>query len=291
MRLPRLQRPLSAAAAACAAPAAFAADGERLLWRGPNADILAEARDDGLCVKRMPDRANAAHEIAAMRTVDGIRNCVRLRGARRRDGHAEILMTRYDRSLLDVVVDVRRGEPLPPDDVARITGDVLASVVQCHQRGIAHLDVKPDNLMQDGDATVLIDFGSAHAFEPALDAETPRPTRAASGTEEYASPEQKRDAFCPRKTDMWGVAATACALLTAQMPSEGRARLDEILPRNSALGEVLAGGLVTDPADRIAPLDALAPASGNPRQLRFNMTVYESMRAMFVSRSRELAQR
>ena len=35
----------------------------------------------------------------------------------------------------------------------------------------------------------------------------------------------------------------------------------------------------------------LRPVSRKPLQLRFNMTLYESMRAMFVSRSRELVQR
>ena len=33
------------------------------------------------------------------------------------------------------------------------------------------------------------------------------------------------------------------------------------------------------------------PVSENPLQLRFNMTLYESMRAIFVSRSRERVQR
>ena len=45
-----------------------------------------------------------------------------------------------------------------------------------------------------------------------------------------------------------------------------------------------------DAAARAAPR-RLRAVSRKPLQLRFNMTLYESMRAMFVSRSRELVQR
>ena len=42
--------------------------------------------------------------------------------------------------------------------------------------------------------------------------------------------------------------------------------------------------------ERDMPEDESAPVSRKPFQFHFNMTLYESMRAMFVSRSRELVQ-
>ena len=54
------------------------------------------------------------------------------------------------------------------------------------------------------------------------------------------------------------------------------------------VGELLARGFGVE---RAAPVDHLEPVSKKPLQLRFNMTLYELMRATFVSRSRELVQR
>ena len=54
-----------------------------------------------------------------------------------------------------------------------------------------------------------------------------------------------------------------------------------------------AGGSEVDSvvSDRATLAASWTPVSRKPLQLLFNMTLYESMRAMFVSRSRELVQR
>ena len=50
-------------------------------------------------------------------------------------------------------------------------------------------------------------------------------------------------------------------------------------------------GAPRDVVERADREDDVAPVSRKPLQLLFNMTLYESMRAIFVSRSRELVQR
>ena len=65
-----------------------------------------------------------------------------------------------------------------------------------------------------------------------------------------------------------------------------------VVSRSVEVGEeglcVVPGADLVDHDDALDPFD---DASRKPLQLRFNMTLYESMRATFVSRSRELVQR
>jgi len=70
-------------------------------------------------------------------------------------------MPHYDRSLLEAVMDEGGMEV---DQVQDIMTEVLQTLIGCHEQGVAHLDIKPDNLMEDGEGnTILIDFGSSQS--------------------------------------------------------------------------------------------------------------------------------
>ncbi|MFK8002451.1 MAG: serine/threonine-protein kinase [Polyangiales bacterium] len=53
------------------------------------------------------------------------------------------------------------GHELP---LAAIGGGVLSALADCHSSGVAHRDLKPDNVIVDGTSVSLIDFGVACAL-------------------------------------------------------------------------------------------------------------------------------
>ncbi len=64
---------------------------------------------------------------------------------------------------------------LPLDTVRQITIDLVAALSHCHFRGIAHRDVKPDNVILHSDGrAVLVDFGVAKRFRRRPDGEPVR---------------------------------------------------------------------------------------------------------------------
>src|SRR5207244_3236715 len=74
-------------------------------------------------------------------------------------------------------------------DGAAVAIKVLDALGHAHAHGIAHRDIKPDNLVLTAQGAVLVDLGIARAIATSGD---DRVTRSGFvvGTEEYMSPEQ-----------------------------------------------------------------------------------------------------
>ncbi len=84
---------------------------------------------------------------------------------------------------------LRREGRLSVERASRIGCDVLDALGHAHQHGIAHRDIKPDNIVLSPEGAVLVDLGIARAIATSGD---DRVTRSGFvvGTEEYMSPEQ-----------------------------------------------------------------------------------------------------
>lgn len=126
----------------------------------------------------------------------------------------------------------------------RQLGDALQVV---HQQGFLHRDVKPLNILVKNDLTqaVLIDFGMAREFTPYLtQVHTEYVSRGFAPIEQYDRRSQ-RGAY----TDVYGLAATLYALVTAEVPESATAR-DRHIARGKPDPLISPQQIVTQISDR-----------------------------------------
>jgi len=115
---------------------------------------------------------------------------------------------------------VRRDGTLPIDRAVRIATEVLDALGHAHGHGLAHRDIKPDNIVlsePDG-AAVLVDFGIARAIASSGE---DRVTRSGFvvGTEEYMSPEQAGGSSeIDGRTDLYSLAVVLFEALAGRPP-------------------------------------------------------------------------
>src|SRR5262249_46816030 len=99
-----------------------------------------------------------------------------------------------------------------------LLADVAAGLVAIHEAGIAHRDVKPDNiLLAPAGRVVLVDFGIFHPAAEALPLEV-------LGTPQYMAPEAVRnqiEAGALHLVDLYALGVLAFELLTGAPPFDG----------------------------------------------------------------------
>ena len=99
-------------------------------------------------------------------------------------------------------------------EYARVVQELLAAVLYCHQRGMAHRDLKPDNvLLEAGSRRVKVaDFGLAKSKK-----ETMQSVTRGVGTPVYMAPECFDDKDDPEKTNMLALDAYAIGIILWQL--------------------------------------------------------------------------
>ncbi|MFJ3669555.1 protein kinase [Streptomyces sp. NPDC090106] len=171
--------------------------------------------------------------------------------------------------------------PMPVPEAARIGRGVLAALGAAHAAGIQHRDVKPANVLLRPDGRpVLTDFGIAAIRETT----TLTATGSIIGTPDFMAPERITGDDGSAASDLWSLAMMLYTAVEGDHPLRRGTTLatlaavlnEEVPPpvRAGALGDVLMGVLVKDPAARpsAARLDALlaeiesAPATSPPPQ-------------------------
>ncbi len=127
------------------------------------------------------------------------------------DGQAFIAMKYLSGPGLDRILGT-----LPPREVAKLGASVARALDAAHLAGVVHRDVKPANIIFDGEAPVLVDFGLAKTLgEAAL-----TKTGAVAGTLPFMAPEQLQRGQ-PRvepRTDVYALGATLYQVATGRLP-------------------------------------------------------------------------
>jgi eukaryotic-like serine/threonine-protein kinase len=150
------------------------------------------------------------------------------------------------------------GGRLPPAAVAALLANAAEAGGAVHELGVVHRDLKPENLFvtRDGDLRVL-DFGLAQL--PGDPAPTPGHL---VGTPGYAPPEQALGLPSTPASDVWGLGATAYALLAGRPPVNPGASLGagvSFRAKPQAAGASRARDFADHPTCPVPPVRSVAP--------------------------------
>jgi serine/threonine-protein kinase len=166
---------------------------------------------------------------------------------------------------------------LAPARALTIIEQLASALDTAHDAGLVHRDVKPGNVLLEGDRAVLSDFG---LIKP-LHAQGPEITRVGEfmGTVEWAAPEQiEPERFGPlsAQTDVYALGALLYACLTGELPYDADsvsrmlfAHLHEPPPRldrvrddvSPELQAVIDRAMAKNPSERFTSCGELAAAA------------------------------
>jgi DNA-binding response OmpR family regulator len=159
---------------------------------------------------------------------------------------------------------------LEPERAVATIEQVAGALDEAHRRGLVHRDVKPGNILLEGERAYLTDFGVTKQRAPG-----PELTRTgmAVGTADYMAPEQARGGDVDGRADVYSLGCVLFRALTGEVVFDRDSDLDKLwahvhepppalcdvrpeLP--AALGDAVAHALAKEPADRPRTAGALA---------------------------------
>src|SRR4051812_18163641 len=185
------------------------------------------------------------------------------------DGSQYIVFEFVDGESLKQLVD--RSGPLPARRAIELGLQMAEALAFAHQHGLVHRDVKPQNVLINGDGEAKVtDFGIARS----LDVEHGvTQTGTVLGTSNYLSPEQARGQAVTPATDVYSLGVVLFEVLTGEVPFPGENFVAVAMkhinePPPSLLEKrpdvpvrlvyAIERALAKDPADRFPSMEALA---------------------------------
>lgn len=157
-----------------------------------------------------PDLEAIQQEARAWLQASGHPNVLPVLDADEYDGQI-VIVSEYapDGSLADWLK--RNGGKAPSFEAAvAMTGGILAGLEHLHRRQMIHRDIKPGNVLLQGDTPMLTDFGVSRVLATNVS------TRVA-GTPAYMAPEMF-DGRYSEQTDVWAVGVLLYKLISGTLP-------------------------------------------------------------------------
>ncbi len=174
--------------------------------------------------------------------------------AREEDGELIVAMRLVEGG--DLKRRIATGGPLPPSEAVGILGQVADALDAAHAAGIVHRDVKPHNILLEGDRAFLTDFGLAKALGDSgvLDGAS------IAGTVEYMSPEQWQGRSVGPAADVYSLGCVLYEALTGIVPyARQAADTEPEIPEG--LDAVIERAVAKDPDQRYPSATGLIDAA------------------------------
>lgn len=151
---------------------------------------------------------------------------------------------------------IDRDGPLQPRRAVALLGQVGEALDAAHAAGIVHRDVKPHNVLIEGERAFLSDFGLAKALGDSGAASG----NSVVGTAQYMSPEQWRGGAVGPAADIYSLGCVLYEALTGIAPFARKdADTEPEIP--AGLEAVIERAVAKDPADRYPSAGALIAAA------------------------------
>jgi len=141
----------------------------------------------------------------------------------------------------DLASLLRRIGRLPQDKALEIARQLCAGLAAAHDKGVVHRDLKPGNIMLDGQGQLRItDFGLAGVAGDVKDIR--------SGTPGYMAPEQRSGQEVTARSDIYALGVVLHEVFTGKRPSADSSHPDLAIEVDRVIRRCLA----EDPAKRPA---------------------------------------
>jgi serine/threonine protein kinase/streptogramin lyase len=174
--------------------------------------------------------------------------------AREEDGELIVAMRLVEGG--DLKKRIEAEGPLPPAEAIDLLAQIAAALDAAHAAGVVHRDVKPHNILLEGERAYLTDFGLAKA----LGDSGVLSGASIVGTVEYMSPEQWRGEQVGPAADVYSLGCVFYECVTGVVPyarHEGDA--EPQMPQG--LDDVIERAVSKEPAARYATAGELIDAA------------------------------
>jgi DNA-binding beta-propeller fold protein YncE/predicted Ser/Thr protein kinase len=169
------------------------------------------------------------------------------------DGELIVAMRLIKGGDLRTLID--REGPLSPQRALHLLGQVADALDAAHAAGIVHRDVKPHNILVEGDHAYLSDFGLAKAFD-----ESASGSASVVGTAHYMSPEQWRGDSIGPAADVYSLGCVLYEAMTGIAPfARGDADTEPEMPQG--VEAAVRRATAKDPGDRYRSASELIAAA------------------------------
>ena len=189
------------------------------------------------------------------------------------------------KSLKELILE--RG-PAPVSVAVDYARQILAALRFAHRNGLVHRDIKPHNVLVDGEGHVKVtDFGIARAGASQMTEEG-----SIIGTAQYLSPEQARGTQVDQTSDLYSLGIVLYEMLTGAVPFTGDSPVEIAMKHLSATPEALSTQRADIPhALDMVVLRALAkdPTARYPSADEMDADLERVGRGLGVSRATEEA--